>query len=366
VLVKDIIRFLENEAPLFLQEDYDNSGLQWGDPGQDVEKVLVCLDFTEQSLEAAKKENAGLIISHHPPLFKPLRSINTAGGIGALISECIKRDICVYSMHTNYDTAKNGLNYYLAKTLELDQITALKTHYREALYKLVVFAPEDSLSVVRNAMYEAGAGWIGNYSHCGFFVKGNGTLKPLEGTNPYIGQTGKLETVDEYRLETVVPERLLDSVIQSMLKAHPYEEVAYDVYRLENGVREYSLGAVGKLAKGMNTDEFITHVKEKLKVPNVRIIGSINGKPINSVAVFCGSFDRDIKPIVQKNVDALVTGDLKYHDAQQLKQSGIFTVDAGHYHTEKLFVMAISELLKSSLKDVIIIEHYEQDVFEYR
>jgi dinuclear metal center YbgI/SA1388 family protein len=366
VLVKDIIGLLEEKAPLFLQESYDNSGLQWGDPERDVKKVLVCLDFTEQSLEAAAKENAGLIISHHPPLFKPLRNINTAAGIGAMIAECIKRDICVYAMHTNYDTAKDGLNYYLAKTLELEQVTALKTHYREALYKLVVFIPEDSLSAVRSAMYEAGAGWIEKYSHCGFFVKGNGTFKPLEGTNPYIGQTGKLETVDEYRLETIVPENLLDSVIQSMLKAHPYEEVAYDVYRLENGGHEYSLGTVGKLTKGMKPDEFISHVKEKLKVSNVRIIGSVDGKPINSVAVFCGSFDGDIKPLVQKNADALVTGDLKYHDAQQLKQSGIFTVDAGHYYTEKLFVMAISELLKSSFKDVIIIEHYEQDVFEYR
>ena len=366
MLIKDIIGFLEEKAPLFLQEAYDNSGLQWGNPELDVKKVLVCLDFTERSLEAAAKENAELIISHPPPLFKPLRSINTASGIGALIAECIKKDICVYAMHTNYDTAKNGLNYHLAKTLKLEQISALKTHYREALYKIVVFVPEDSLSVVRNAMYEAGAGWIGKYSDCGFFLKGNGTFKPLEGTNPYIGQKGKLEIVDEYRLETVVPENLLNSVIQSMIKAHPYEEVAYDVYRLENGGYEYSLGAVGKLAKSMEPDEFISHVKEKLKVPNVRIIGSIDGKPINSVAVFCGSFDGDIKPLVQKNVDALVTGDLKYHDAQQLKQSGILTVDAGHYHTEKLFVKAISDMLKSSFKDVIIIEHHEQDVFEYR
>ena len=366
MLIKEIIGFLEEEAPLFLQEAYDNSGLQWGNPEQGVKKVLVCLDFTKHSLEAAVKENAELIISHHPPLFKPLRSINTVSGIGALISECIKKDICVYAMHTNYDTAKNGLNYYLAKTLGLEQISALKTHYREALYKLVVFVPEDSLSVVRNAMYEAGAGWIGNYSNCGFFVKGNGTFKPLEGTNPYIGQTGKLETVDEYRLETIVPEKLLDSVIQSMLKAHPYEEVAYDVYRLENGGREYSLGTVGKLIKGMKPAEFISHVKGKLKASNVRIIGSVDGKAINSVAVFCGSFDGDIKSLVQKNVDALVTGDLKYHDAQQLKQSGILTVDAGHYHTEKLFVKAISDVLKSSFKDVIIIEHHEQDVFEYR
>jgi len=366
VLIKDIIGFLEDEAPFFLQESYDNSGLQWGDPEQDVKKVLVCLDFTQQSLETAAKENAGLIISHHPPLFKPLKSINTGSGIGELIAGCIKRDICVYSMHTNYDTARNGLNYYLAEALGLKQISALKTHYREALYKLVVFISEDSLSVVRNAMYEAGAGWIGNYSNCGFFVKGNGTFKPLEGTNPYIGQTGKLETVDEYRLETIVPENLLDSVIQSMLKAHPYEEVAYDVYRLENSGYEYSLGEVGKLTEDMKPAEFISYVKDRLNAPNVRIIGSIDGKPINNTAVFCGSFDGDIKSLVQKNVDALVTGDLKYHDAQQLKQSGIFTIDAGHYHTEKLFVKAISDVLKSRFKDVIIIEHHEQDVFEYR
>lgn len=366
MLIKDITCFLEEKAPLFLQEKYDNSGLQWGNPRQDVKKVLVCLDFTKHSLETAVKENAGLIITHHPPLFKPLKHIDTGSGIGALIAECIKRDICVYSMHTNYDTAANGLNYYLAKTLGLEQVSGLKTHYTETLYKLVVFIPEDSMSVVRNAMFEAGAGRIGNYVSCGFSVKGQGTFKPLEGANPYIGQAGKLETVEEYRLETVVPENLLDSVIKSMLKAHPYEEVAYDVYRLDNGGHEYSLGAIGKLAKALKPDEFISLVKDRLNAPNVRIIGSDNGKAIKSAAVFCGSFDGDIESLIKRDIDAFVTGDLKYHDAQQLKQSGIFTVDAGHYHTEKLFVKAISDVLKSSFKDVIIIEHHEQDVFEYR
>lgn len=363
---RDVISFIEHEAPLFLQENYDNSGLQWGNPENEVDRILVCLDFTQDALEAAKKEKARMVISHHPILFRPMKTIDTGTGKGAMLAECIRENICVYSAHTNFDTARTGLNHYLAGTLELQELEGLKTHYRETLYKLVVFVPEDSIDKVRKAVYDAGAGWIGNYSDCGFSVKGNGTFRPLEGTNPYIGRQGFLETVQEYRLETIVPQDCLTKVVDSMLNAHPYEEVAYDIYRVEQPGYEYSLGKVGVLKDSLAAADFTAWVKDKLHVANVRIVGEPGKKMIKRVAVFCGSFDGDVRSLKMKEADALVTGDLKYHDAQELEQAGIFTVDAGHYHTEKLFVQGISDLLRSRFKDVIIVEHYGKDIFDFK
>lgn len=363
---KDIIAFIEKEAPLFLQEDYDNSGLQWGNPDAEVQKVLVCLDLTQEAINAAKKEKVQMILSHHPVLFRPMKNIHTGFGKGAMLADCIREDICVYAAHTNFDTAPNGLNDYLANALELQDVEGMKEHRRETLYKLVVFIPADSLEKVRKAVFDAGAGWIGNYSDCGFSAEGIGTFRPGEGTNPYIGRCGEMEAVREFRLETIVPGEKLDKVVESMLKAHPYEEIAYDVYRLERPQHVYSLGRVGTLKDRLSASEFIAYVKEKLQVWNVRVTGDISRQSISRVAAFCGSFDGDIQALKNKGADALVTGDLKYHDAQDLQQAGIFTVDAGHYHTEKLFIQGISDVLNKQFKDVIIVEHYGQDIFDYR
>lgn len=366
VKCKDIIKVIEQEAPLYLQEDYDNSGLQWGNPETETEKILVCLDFSPEALQKAVVHNARLIISHHPILFKPLKKVHTGFGTGAMLADCIRNDICVYAAHTNFDTAKKGLNDVLARTLALERIDGLKTYHREKRYKLVVYVPEDSIIKVRDAIFKTGAGWIGNYRDCGFSVKGEGTFKPLEGTQPYIGKPGKPETVTEYRLETIVPECRLDTAVEKMLQAHPYEEVAYDIYRLDRTGYEYSLGRAGQLRNSLQPEEFIRYVKDKLNVPYVRTVGSLEPRDIRKIAVFCGSFDGDVEPLLHKRVDALVTGDLKYHDAQRIEQSGIFAIDAGHFHTEKLFVQAISEILKKALRGVTIIEHSGRDVFTHK
>jgi len=364
--IKDIISILENEAPLRLQESYDNSGLQWGNPDNTVQKVMICLDFTNDALMEAVEKQVQMVISHHPALFRPLKSINTGSGKGAMLAECIRNNISLYSLHTNFDVADNGLNEYLAKTLGLNDISGLKTYMQDGLYKLVVFVPEDSLEKVQRAIFAAGAGWIGNYSDCSFYTAGTGTFRPLEGTNPYIGHTGVFENVKEYRLEIIVPQNRLKDVVRNMLEVHPYEEVAYDIYRVEQAGHEYTLGRVGTLEKKLSADEFVSLVKEKLNVSSVRTAGKAQDAGIQKVAVFCGSFDGDVRALKEKKVDALVTGDVKYHTAQDLEEAGIFTVDAGHYHTEKLFVMAISDILKNRLKDVIIVEHYGQDVFDFR
>ncbi|HZK26570.1 MAG TPA: Nif3-like dinuclear metal center hexameric protein [Thermoclostridium sp.] len=265
---KDVIHLIEQQAPLFLQESYDNSGLQWGNPENAVQRVLVCLDFTQDVLKCAIDNEVQLVISHHPILFTPLKSINTGIGKGAMLFECIQNNITVYASHTNFDVANNGLNEFLAKTFELQNITGLKRYYSHWTKKFV---------------------------------------------------------------ET-----------------------------------EYSLGRVGSLKEKLNAEKFLDFVKQRLNAPNIRVIGKTENVDIENVAVFCGSFDGDIKALREKNIDALITGDIKYHIAQELEQTGILTVDAGHYHTEKVFIKVISDMLKSNYKDVIIIEHYGNDIFSYR
>lgn len=278
---KDIIDFLEKDAPLFLQEDYDNSGLQLGNPENNVNKVLVCLDFTQDALNTAIAENVQMVISHHPVIFRPIKAINTRFGIGKMLSDCIRKDITVYSAHTNFDIAWNGLNDFLARSLDLIDIIGLKAYCNESLSKLTESIPMESLRTAQDEI-------------------------------------------------------------------------------------SYSMGRVGKLRQNLKPVEFIAYVKEKLNAESVRTVGFQNKKEISAVAVFCGSFDGDVGAIVSKKADSLVTGDLKYHDAQALSQSGIFAIDAGHYNTEKLFIKAVSDMLIKKFKDVIIIEHYGQDIFDYK
>ena len=260
---KDIIAF-GTEGTLYLQESYDNSGLQWG-IRQSCSKSFGMSGFYTGGIGKAKKEKGSDGHIHHPIMFRPMKSIHTGYGKGGMLADCIREEICVYAAHTNYDVAQNGLNDYLARALELQDIKGLKTHYRETFFKLVVFIPEDSFEKVQNALYESGAGWIGNYSDCGFSTKGNGTFRPHEGTNPYIGRTGKLETVQEIRLETIIPQNRIADAVQSMLRVHPYEEVAYDIYRLEQPGIEYSLGRTGNLTKSLSENEFVELVKRNYR-----------------------------------------------------------------------------------------------------
>jgi dinuclear metal center YbgI/SA1388 family protein len=228
----DIFRLIEEMAPLNLAESWDNSGLQVGDPRVEVEKVLLTLDVDIRVAREAKTRGCRLIVSHHPLLFKPAGSIRFDRPAGELIAYLVKNDLQVYAAHTNLDNAAGGVSKALAEELGLKKQAVLNQSGRERLLKLAVFVPLEHCEAVRNAMSEAGAGWIGNYSHCTFLTRGTGTFKPLQGTNPYIGKTGVVEHVDEIKIETVVPASRLEPVLQAMLEAHPYEEVAYDLYGL--------------------------------------------------------------------------------------------------------------------------------------
>lgn len=365
IKAKDIIKYMEELAPVSLAEDYDNVGLLIGSRESTVERIFVCLDVTSKTVYEAVAKKADLIVSHHPVIFKGLKRINEDDPKGNIIYKLIRNNIGVYSAHTNLDVAHGGVNNYLSSILGLKDIISLKDYKAEKLYKVVVFVPHESVDAVRDAMSRAGAGWIGNYSDCSFMTAGTGTFRPLEGTNPYIGTTGNLEKVDEYRIETVVSQRNLKKVIEAMIKVHPYEEVAYDVYPLEIKGRQYGMGNVGVLDKPKSLDEFIAVVKEKLGVKNVRVIGETN-KEIEKVAVFCGSFDRDVMEAAKSKADVLVTGDVKYHDAVDMLEIGMCVIDAGHFNTERIIADRLAQLIKENFPEVEVIKsNMEEDPFKF-
>lgn len=352
IKAKDLTAFLDKMAPPSLAEDWDNVGLLAGSNDKEVKRVLLSLDVTTKVVDEAIEKKADMIIAHHPLIFKGLKRVTENNLHGKLVYKLLKNDINVFAAHTNLDVAPNNINLRLAQLLGLTNVENMSVYKRDRLFKLAVYAPGEAAEKVRSAMCASGAGWIGNYSDCTFQTKGTGTFKPLEGTTPYIGIKGELARVDEVKIETIVPEGILNSVIKDMLAVHPYEEVAYDVYLLENKGFEYGLGTVGVLEKAYDFSDFIDYVKSCLNLKNVRYT---NNQPDNvkKVAIFCGSFDEDYSGYVKKhNADVLITGDLKHHMAIDLIEDGICAVDCGHFGTEKVVVDLLAEMLEEKFKRI--------------
>ncbi|MGI5920799.1 MAG: Nif3-like dinuclear metal center hexameric protein [Syntrophomonadaceae bacterium] len=342
--VKDIVRIMETEFPPRLAEHWDNSGLQVGSYNALVKKVMVALDVDHKIIEQAVAEQVDMIITHHPLLFKPVKSINLDLPPGNIISQLIRHNICLYSAHTNLDAAAQGLNQLLAETLGLAEISALDNSRQQAYYKLVVFVPATHLEEVRQAILAAGAGYIGNYSDCSFCTRGTGTFKPLAGTHPFIGDEGHCTEVEEFRLETIVPQHLITRVVKNMLKVHPYEEVAYDLYCLANEGQVISLGRKGYLDQPVDLKSFAAVVKQRLHIDHVRVAGDLN-KMINKVAVVSGAGASFITTALSQHIDVLVTGDVKYHEARDAVTSGLAIIDAGHQGTEEIVVPYLKAFL---------------------
>lgn len=361
----DIINFLNRLAPPSLAEDFDNVGLLVGSENMEVNRVMFCLDVTLDVVEEAVNGKADLIISHHPFIFKALKRVNTDKRKGIILQKLLKNEIGVFAMHTNLDIADGGLNDYLAILLGLNNIRNLNPCRAEELYKLVVYVPEEAAESVREAICSGGAGWLGNYSDCSFSSKGMGTFRPLKGTKPYIGNEGELERVSEYRLETVVGQDKLEKTVKLMMEAHPYEEVAYDIFPLKQKGREYGLGRVGELENEMDLMEFTGVVKKQLAAEGVRLIGDFDRK-VKKVAVFSGSFDDNWSSVAASGADVLVTGDVRYHSAQEAEELGLCVIDAGHFATEHIVVPMLSGLVRAEFSGIdIISNNVERDPFKF-
>jgi len=327
--VGDVIRALEEHYPPYLASDWDNSGLQLGSRRSPVSKVVVALDLGYEVVEDACREGAELIITHHPLFFKGLKKIDLDSPKGAVIGRLLKENISVYSLHTNLDRAPNGLNDRLADLIGIKEHKPFGELLEVPYYKLVVFVPDSHLDKVREALGEAGAGYIGNYSHCTFAAPGEGTFRPGAGTSPFIGKCGELAKVGEHRLETIIDGPRLGTVIDAVKKAHPYEEVAYDVYPLHLPHREYGFGRWGGLSCPLAVKDVANRVKEVLKLPTVRLAGNAE-KRVKRVAVVSGSGGSLLLKAAALGVELMVTGDVKYHEAEEAVSHGMAVIDAGH------------------------------------
>ncbi|WP_137788856.1 Nif3-like dinuclear metal center hexameric protein [Bacillus sp. E(2018)] len=344
-----IISLLESFAPKKMAIEGDPIGLQIGSLNRPVQKVMIALDVLENVVDEAIEGKVDLIIAHHPLLYRPLKKIDINTSKGRMIEKLIKNDITVYAAHTNLDVTSLGVNEWLADQLRLMNTEVLSTTYEDKLVKLSVFVPRTHEEQVRNAIGNAGAGHIGNYSHCSFSSNGIGTFTPLEGTTPFIGKQGEMEKVEEVRIETILPESIQKKVVSAMKKAHPYEEVAYDLYPLLNKGEELGIGKIGKLPKEMDLQEFVDHVKEAFGVAHLRVIKGKNAI-IKKVAVVGGDGNKYIYPALHKGADVLVTGDIYYHNAHDAQEEGLTVVDAGH-HIEQIMKSKLKGILEQKLKN---------------
>lgn len=348
--VKDILTLIEKLAPKEHAMKWDNVGLQVGAYENEVDKIMVSLDITSEVIQEAIKENIDLIIAHHPIIFSPLKTIIKEDYKGNLIYQAIKNDINIYATHTNMDIATGGLNDFVANKIGLKDISVLDITESEKLYKIVVFIPEGYEEKIADALASGGAGHIGNYSHCSFRSKGIGTFKPLEGTNPLIGKQEELERANEIRIETIAPQRFLNTAINNMLKTHPYEEVAYDIFPLYQKGEGRGIGRTGKLETPSRIEELAKKLKSTFDLKQIKCV-SANVNIIEKIAIVNGSGADYIELAKNKGCDCLITGDVKYHDAQKAQELGISVIDAGHFETEIFFVELVEEYLKKELQD---------------
>lgn len=347
--IQDLLGLLHGAYPAALAEDWDNVGLQVGDPTATVERVLVCLDPSDAALDAAGALDAQALLCHHPLLFRPLRSLTPKDETGRLVWRAVRDGIAILSAHTNLDRGRDGLNDWLATRLGLEQSLPLGAGESDLL-KLVVFVPTGYEEQVAEALFAAGAGQVGAYDHCAFRGQGTGSFRPGAGTEPFIGTVGQTERVAEIRLETILPRGLQTRVLERMLKAHPYQEVAYDLIPLANQRREVGLGRIGRLPVATDLGRFALQVRDALGASHVRLVGAPD-LAVSKVAVCGGSGASMLSEAIRQGADVLVTGDVKYHDAKQAQAQGIGLIDAGHFHSEQLMVAGLAARLQQAARE---------------
>lgn len=351
-----LIQRFEEWAPKSLAYENDKIGLLIGTLNKKIRRVMITLDVLENVADEAAERQADLIIAHHPVIFHPLKNVRSDEGQGKIVAKCIKQDIAVYAAHTNLDIAEGGVNDMLADQLGFGETEILQPTASEPLYKLAVYAPESHLDAVRNAIGNAGAGSIGNYSHCTFTSAGEGTFLPEEGTHPFIGAPGNIERVSEGKIETIVPENLLPGVIKKMLKVHPYEEVAYDIYPLKNEGKAFGLGRIARLTQPVPFRDYCLEVKRKLGLDGLRAVGPLNEK-VQTVAVSGGDGNSLIPYAKYRGADVLITGDIYYHTAHDALLNGLKVIDAGH-HIESVMKKGVQHYLQQVIKE----EGYDTEV----
>ena len=342
--LQKLISELELLAPSSYQESYDNAGLIVGNSNMEIGKALICFDVTEEVLEEAKSIGANLIISHHPIVFGGLKKLNGKNYVERIVIAAIKADIALYAMHTNLDNVILGTNRILAEKLglkNLQVLAPLKGRFR----KLVTFCPVDYAEKVRTAIFDAGAGHIGKYDQCSFNAQGQGSFRAGDDAKPFVGEVNQLHFEEEVRIETIFPDYLERKIIAALKKAHPYEEVAYDIFKLENESTELGAGIIGNLEVAEGEMAFLQKLKQYTAAEGIRYT-KLRNKNIKRVALCGGSGAFLINNAKRAKADIYITGDVKYHEFFDA-DGQIVIADIGHYESEQF----TKELLISYIKE---------------
>ncbi len=345
--VSDIVGIINHLAPFKLAEEWDNVGLQVGDPAAYAGKIMVALDAGKTAIEAAVTARCQLLLTHHPLIFKPIKKISSAEPLGALLFLALSNNLAIISLHTNFDIAWGGMNDLLAERLGITRCVPLQLTCSEELVKLAVFVPKGHEDQVMEALFQA-SGVIGNYRDCSFRTDGIGTFRPLEGAEPFLGQIGKREYVEEGRIEVLLRKAEMNAALKALRAAHPYEEPAFDLYSLLNKGKGSGLGRIGELDRTVSLSEFATQVKKRLEIGAVRFVGDAD-RMVRKVALCGGSGASIWREAWKQGADVMVTGDVKYHEARDAESQGLALVDAGHFATELPMIRGVVELLGSEL-----------------
>ena len=347
--IKEIAAALEKFAPLPLQDGYDNAGLQVGLTEAEVTGVLLCLDVTEAIVDEAVASGCNLIVSHHPLIFSPLKRITGRSYVERCVLKALANGIAIYSAHTNIDNAQGGVNCRIAQKLGLQNVRILVPK-ENALLKLSVYVPVAAADAVRDALFAAGCGNIGNYGSCSYNVEGYGTFKAGEGCNPFCGSIGSMHKEEEVRIDTIMPAYLKGSVIKALLAAHPYEEPAFDIYPLQNEWNSVGAGVVGELSHPVGEVEFLQQVKDTFAVGCVKHT-SLLGKDVKTVALCGGAGGSFASAALGAGADVYLTGEARYHDLFSYDGKMLMAV-IGHYESEQYTLEIFEEIISQACPQV--------------
>lgn len=366
---RELMALMDAWAPQSLAESWDHPGLQAGNPDKPVRKVMVALDVTMENIAYATAHHVDMIISHHPFLFKGLKTVDLRTQRGQILAELLGNGILAFAAHTNLDVAEGGVNDSLAAVIGLTNCEGLIPVNEEALEKIVVYVPASYSTAVRQAMEEAGAGIIGAYRGCSFSAAGIGRFTPKIGAHPFLGKAGTEEEVEEERVETCCYAGETERILAVVRKVHPYEEPVCDVYSLDSGSRWNRMGRIGYLEKEMDPWEAAQYIKGKLGLPVIKLAGPLD-HPVRKVAVLGGAGIEFAALAKKAGADLYLTGDVKYHEAQDAAAMGLLVMDGGHFYTERVIIPEIARRIREKAKaaqwDLEVIEDSAaSDVFIY-
>lgn len=342
MLIKELVSYLEQLAPLAYQESYDNSGLIVGDSNAEITNVLISLDCIESVVDEAIQKNCNLILAHHPIVFKGLKKIVGKSYVERTVIKAIKNDIALYAIHTNLDNIAGGVNFKISEKLGLQNIQILSPK-SDSLMKLTIFVPVENSGVLLDALYAAGAGDIGNYSNCSFRTVGKGTFKANEDAKPHIGKRGVYEEVDESRIEVVFPSYRKNQILRAMKEGHVYEEIAYYLQELVNTNQEVGSGAIGTLTDKLPALEFLQLIQKQMNLQVIKYTDLVH-REIKTVAVCGGSGSFLLNEAIRAKADIFITSDFKYHEYFDA-EGKIIIADIGHYESEQF----TKELIRDAL-----------------